>query len=168
MDFTSTFLKLINIDEVRVWRVSLRMRILCAFMAVAMLGVTVYVAVRASGDIMSPPGIALAALVVADAVMYRVLRYAFRSVTTAAPEGLIIRTGRLTRSRRKVVVPWQVIDGCKPGASGTTIECRDGRRVLAAVPQRVESSKGAHRKTEADYFALYVMERARLIREVAA
>jgi hypothetical protein len=168
MDFTSTFLKLINLDEVRVWRISLRVRILCAVMAAVMLGLTASVAIGAAGDVASPAGVALACFVIADLIVIGLVRYAYGSVTTATREGLVIGTGRIGRSRREVVVPWRVIDSCRPGSDGITIACNDGRRVLSVVPQRAHAAKGAHRKTEADYFALYVMERARLIREISA
>jgi hypothetical protein len=168
MDYTSTFLKLINVDEVRVWRVSLRARILCAVMGALMLGLTAYVLSGAIDDVASPAGVALILFLICDVIVFRLVRYAFGSVTAARPDGLVIGTGRLRRSRRKVVVPWQVIDSCKPGTDGITIDCSDGRRVLSAVPQRTPSGRGTHRKTDADYFALYVMERARLIRQVSA
>lgn len=169
MDFTSTFLKLIDVNEVRVWRVSRRVRILCALMGFVMFALTAYVAISAAADLRSPAGVALAFFVVGDFIVFRVLRYAFGAVTTAAPDGLVIGTGRLIgRKRRRVLVPWQVIDSCEPRDSGTSITCSDGRRVLAAMPQRPNVSGGQHRKTEADYFALYVMERARLARELSA
>ena len=168
MDFTSTFLKLIDVDEVRVWRVSLRVRVLCALMAVLMLALTAFVAFGAADDVTSPAGVALAFLLICDVVLLRIVRYAFGSVTTASPEGLVIGTSSLRRSRRQLTVPWKVIDSCRPGDNGITIACNDGRRVLSAVPQRAHTSRGAHRKTEADYFALYVTERARLIRQISA
>ena len=164
MDFTSTFLKLINIDETRVWRVSARIRVLFALMGAVMLGLTAWIALGAVGDIVSPAGIALGFFLICDVIVARLIAYAFGSVTTATPEGLVIGSARVRRSRRQVMVPWQVIASCKPGADGITIACTDGRRVLSAVPQRTHSqNRGIHRRTDADYFALYVMERARLI-----
>ena len=89
------------------------------------------------------PGSHSAFFLICDLIVARLIAYAFGSVTTATPEGLVIGSGRMRRSRRRVMVPWQVIDSCKPGGDGITIACTDGRRVLSAVPQRTHARTGA-------------------------
>src|SRR5215475_8978836 len=82
-DFTATFLRLIDLDEVRVWRMSQRVRLLSAVMAVAMLALTTYGGYWASKN---HDGVSLSLLlvfVVIDIVVARMGWYAFRSVTTA-------------------------------------------------------------------------------------
>jgi hypothetical protein len=123
----------------------------------ALTGYAVFWALR-EGDAVSFA--LLAAFVVIDIVIVRMARYSFGSVTTAAPDGV-----RVGRGRRAVTVPWHAIASCTAGDRGTSIDCFDGRRLLAAAPQHANVKRGAHTKTKADYAALYITERARMFRQ---
>jgi hypothetical protein len=158
-DFTATFLRLIDLDEVRVWRMSRRVRILCVAMVLAMLALTAYGAFGAWKDGDAASIALLAALVIVDLVVLRLARYSFSSVTAATPDGV-----RIGRGRRAVTVPWPAIESCEAGHHGTMINCADGARVLAAAPQHSNVQRGQHTKTEAAYAALYIAERARMFR----
>jgi hypothetical protein len=128
-------------------------------MVSVMLGLTAYAVYSAlrNGDVVSSALVAVLAVV--DVVVLRMARYAFGSVTKASPEGV-----RIGRGRRAVTVPWQVIEECRAGDRGTVINCAGGRNVLAAAPQHANVQRGQHNKTEADYAALYITERAKMFR----
>jgi hypothetical protein len=159
VDFTAAFLRLIDLDEVRVWRMPRRDRALCVAMAVTMLGLTCYAAYWAVRDGGRASIALLAAFVLIDIVVGHMVWYAFAAVTVAEPDGV-----RVGRGRRAVRVPWPAIEACRAGDRGTTIACSDGAEVLAAAPQHANVKRGRHSKTEADYAALYIAERARMYR----
>jgi hypothetical protein len=93
-------------------------------------------------------------------IAYVMARYYFNAVLTAGPDGVT-----LGRGRHKVTLPWQTIDACEPGYYGMRIRCRDGRSVLAKVPQKPNYATWLHMTTRADRAAQYLEQRAQQARE---
>jgi hypothetical protein len=93
-------------------------------------------------------------------IAYVGARYYFNAVLTAGPDGVT-----LGRGRHKATLPWQTIDTCEAGYYGMRIRCRDGRSVLAKVPQKPNYAKWLHMTTRADRAARYIEQCAQQARD---
>ncbi|MFD0783493.1 PH domain-containing protein [Micromonospora azadirachtae] len=145
-----------DLDEVRVWRLGVGLRIfaglLFGVMSVGLVAFVAYQAAAPDGDLRS----ALVAAVPFGLLGFLLWRQIFHPRLTAGPEGLVLRSQWRT-SR----VPWAAVVRCDPGYYGIVITCTDGSRVVAPAPQKSNLSRWLGRSTRADDVADYLERRAR-------
>lgn len=146
----------IDLDEVRVWRPGVALRIFAGLMIGGMAaGVIVFVAYTVAapeGD----PRVPLAVAVPFGLVGFLMWRQTIHPRTSAGPQGVLLRG-----QWRTVHVPWSAIVRCRAGYHGITITCADGNLAVAPAPQKSNLSSWLGRETRADEAADYLERRAR-------